>query len=321
MDQAIFATGIVSLLFFLAGEYSYLTYRQQKASLRRYLQHISITPAVSVRSHSDVSTINKHSTTSSAAARLVKWASRFTRLGMKLPFPHSEPELLNLLSRSGLDAEFTPQIFLGLKVLFAASGMCIGLCFFVLGLPFAEFGLLLFPLAGFIGPVLWLNRAVRKRQETLTAAMPDFLDVMAVSLLAGASLENALYQTAGMFQGPLQEEFYRLKREMELGQDRNNAWKRLMERNSSPDVCKLGKAVLQSASLGVSVSEIFQMQAEESRRMRIERAKQRAAKASPKITLVTTVVMAPAVLVMILGLLLLNVFYNPQGLGIEGLFK
>jgi tight adherence protein C len=332
MDQVLIGMGIGSLLFFLAAVYMFLDYKEHKIKLIRLLLHISRSHSVTALADAAINSIdtllnsgstNKVTGSESLmkSASLLKWAGRFSRLGKQLPFPHTEQELENLLDRSGVAHWFTPEMFLGLKALFAVVGLVIGCSAFAVGLPFSQFGLLLLPLVGFMAPVIWLKQVGHKRQESISAAIPDFLDVMSVTLQAGVSLDQALQQTGSIFHGPLQDEIFRIKREMELGVDRDTAWKRLLERNSAPDLRKLAKAVLQGSNLGVPVSDIFRMQADECRRLRMERAKQKAAKASPKITLVTTVVMAPAVFVMILGLVLLNVFYNPQGLGIEGLFK
>lgn len=193
--------------------------------------------------------------------------------------------------------------------------------YFMLGLPFGLFLVLLAPIAGFAFPSLWIRYQAKERQETISATMPDFLDIVSISLKAGASLDGALQQVAEKMEGPLSEEISRFNREVSLGVQRKVAFERLLERNYAKELEGLVLALIQGDQLGVSISTTFQTQADDLRKMRGYIAKEKASKASPKITLVTTFVVAPSVFFLIVGLLILNVIYNPGAFGLDIFFN
>ena len=119
------------------------------------------------------------------------------------------------------------------------------------------------------------------------------------------------------FDGPLSEEIDRFKKEVDLGVQRITAYKNLMSRNSSKELHALVNALIQGSSLGVPVSRTFKLQADDLRATRGFIAKEKAAKASPLVTLVTTFFIAPAIIGLIVGLLALNIMYNPGAFGLE----
>jgi tight adherence protein C len=72
--------------------------------------------------------------------------------------------------------------------------------------------------------------------------------------------------------------------------------------------------LLQGLKLGVPIATTFKVQAEDMRQFREEQVKELAAKASPKVTLVTTFVVAPVSILMIAGLMILNLIYGENSL-------
>jgi tight adherence protein C len=62
--------------------------------------------------------------------------------------------------------------------------------------------------------------------------------------------------------------------------------------------------------LGVPIAVTFKIQSENMRRIRKELIKEKAAKASPKVTLITTFVVAPTAIALIGGLMVLNILEN-----------
>lgn len=73
---------------------------------------------------------------------------------------------------------------------------------------------------------------------------------------------------------------------------------------------QLIKSLLQGLKLGVPIATTFKIQAEDMCQLRQERIKELGAKASPKVTLVKTFVVAPVCIMMIAGLMLLNLIYG-----------
>ena len=67
----------------------------------------------------------------------------------------------------------------------------------------------------------------------------------------------------------------------------------------------------------MAVARTFKLQAEDLRMTRGFTAKEKAAKANPQVTLVTTFFIAPAVFGFIMGLIVLNIIHNPAAFGLD----
>ncbi|MGM7703772.1 type II secretion system F family protein [Pseudalkalibacillus sp. Hm43] len=240
--------------------------------------------------------------------------------GIKYPFFSDKEKDELLLVKAGNPLGLRLESFYGMRFVLGLSGLTFSIFYVFLGMPFSLMVLLLFPLGGFFGPNLWLLLRARERQEQISTMMPDFLDTVSVTLQAGVSLDGALKQVTKQLTGPLSEEIDRFNREIELGVPRRTAYENLLNRNSSKELKMLVSSLLQGSSLGVPVSETFKVQADDLRAMRGFKAKEKAAKASPQITLVTTFFVAPAVFFLIIGMLILNVIYNPGAFGLDSFF-
>lgn len=306
MEQLNVLLILISCFSFVGAAFYWIKYRSARNQLRSRLILLQ-----------DIHDSNNQMKQGNWKQQLLKLADKTSFLGNHFLFPDSMEELHGWLERSGAVAAISMERFLGVKVILTVIGLITGFIGFLAGFPFFQFALLLLPLTGFFTPVVWVRSKASRRQEQISRDMPDFLDVMSLTLQTGVSLDYALQHTTTMFGGPLTEEFIRLKREISLGLEQTEAWQRLLLRNSSPDLHRLANSVLQSRMLGTSIAAIFRLQADDLRRIRMERIKEHAAKASPKITIVTTMLMAPSVFLLILALLIMNVIYNPEGFGLD----
>jgi tight adherence protein C len=230
----------------------------------------------------------------------------------------SQEERLPVLAGSPFG--LTHDLFHSLRFVLGLGLLMYSVIYVLLGLPFGLIGMLFLPMLGYFGPLVWLNLKAKERQELISAAMPDFLDTVSVTLSAGVGIDQALHQVTKQFDGPLIEEIEQFNREVDLGVPRKTAYMNLLARNKSKELEMLVNSLIQGQTLGVPVSTTFRLQAEDLRAMRGFKAKEKAAKASPQITLITTFFVAPAVFVLIIGLLFLNVVYNPGAFGLDILF-
>ncbi len=251
---------------------------------------------------------------------LLKAADYAKPTAVKYTFFTNKSQEERLLVLAGSPYGLTHELFHGLRFVLALGLLMYSVLYLLLGLPFGLMGMLFLPLIGYFGPIVWLNLKAKDRQELISAAMPDFLDTVSVTLSAGVGIDQALHQVTKQFDGPLIEEIEQFNREVDLGVPRKTAYMNLLARNKSKELEMLVNSLLQGQTLGVPVSTTFRLQAEDLRAMRGFKAKEKAAKASPQITLITTFFVAPAVFVLIIGLLFLNVVYNPGAFGLDILF-
>jgi tight adherence protein C len=252
---------------------------------------------------------------------IIKWGIKAGPVGIKYPFFANVEKHDKMLKEAGNPLGMDLQSFYGVRFVLALIGLGFGSVYSFLGMPFALQVLLISILGGFAGPSAWLYFKAKNRQETISVMMPDFLDTVSVTLHAGVSLDGALKQVTKQFEGPLSEEIDRFNKEVELGVPRLSAYEHITERNSSKELHTLVNALIQGSALGVPVSRTFKLQADDLRANRGFIAKEKAAKASPQITLVTTFFVAPAVFGLIIGLLVLNIIYNPEAFGLESFLR
>lgn len=251
--------------------------------------------------------------------RILKYADDYTAVGQRINFFSESHEVEDWLLKAGRPLDLTVARFQGVKIVLALIGFFLGSLFFLLGLPFSQVGLLMWPMVGYFLPIVLLKKRARERQQQLRYDLPEFLDTVSVTLQAGMSLDQTLREVIRYFEGPLREELSRFNQEMDLGVPRERAYEQLLKRNDNPEFQMLIKALIQGLRLGVPIAVTFKMQAENMRRMRKELVKEKAAKASPKITLITTFVVAPTAILMIGGLMVLNILEDTKMF--SGLFK
>jgi tight adherence protein C len=85
---------------------------------------------------------------------------------------------------AGRPGGLTVTRFIGLQASLAVLlGLGVGGLLVLLGS--SVIFLILLAVIGWFGPAVWLSRAGRLRQEAIEKALPDFLDILAVSVRAG----------------------------------------------------------------------------------------------------------------------------------------
>ena len=218
------------------------------------------------------------------------------------------------LDLAGRPAGLTVQRFYGYK----AAGLVL------LGGPFALLlagggSLAAVVLAAGIGwffPDVWVSRAGRVRQERIERELPDFLDILAVTVRAGLGYRLALARVADALEGPVGEEMLIALRQMELGASRRAAFEALRDRNGSEQLQSFVAAQLQAEELGVPLSEALNDIAGDMRRAAHQAARRRAARATPRVSLVVTTLILPGTMILIAVSIVLG-----SGLQESGLFR
>lgn len=180
-----------------------------------------------------------------------------------------------------------------LALIGAAPAVLIGVYF---GYWIAAVGIVL---ALFFIPDIALWSKASERQEQIEDDLPDFLDVLAVTVSAGLSFRAALERVIERTEGPLSEEMRLTLQQMDIGQSRSEAFSDLRSRTSSESLESFVVALLQSEELGSPLTEALNQIALDMRRVTAQRARQKAAKANPKISAVVSFIMVPATMLLI----------------------
>ena len=179
-----------------------------------------------------------------------------------------------------------------------AGGIVLGVVVLLLtGSPLAVAGL---GLGGWLLPDLSLIGAARRRQRRIDRDLPDFLDVLAVTVGAGLGFRTALARVGDEIGGPVGEEVRTALQQMALGASRRAAFQGLRDRNDSEPLREFTTALLQAEELGTPLADSLAQIAADLRRSFAQRARREASQAAPKVSLIITTVVVPGALLLIL---------------------
>jgi tight adherence protein C len=211
------------------------------------------------------------------------------------------------LMGAGLGRVISPTTFLASKAAAAIGGVVGGLI--VGGMIGGAFPILIaaiFALLGFMLPDLVVSFKARGRRDQIKAAMPDALDLLAVSVEAGLGFDAAIQKLTEHMEGPLIDEFALALGEMRIGETRANALQKMVDRVEAPELASFVRAIIQADQLGISLGRILRVQATDTRNKRQAAAEEKAMKAPIKMLFPTALFIFPAMFIVILGPAFLN---------------
>lgn len=163
-------------------------------------------------------------------------------------------------------------------------------------------------LAGLYLPGIWVSTRVDKRQQSISEAFPDALDMMVVCVEAGLGLDAA-FTRVGTQIAPahpiLATEFGFIALELRAGKSRENALRNFAKRIGLDEVSSFVTLLLQSDALGTSIAQTLRVHSEEMRAHRMLRAEEMAHKLPVKLIfpLVTCILPAMFAAVMLPGII------------------
>ncbi len=103
----------------------------------------------------------------------------------------------------------------------------------------------------------WLKRKASKRQAAFADQLPDALQLLAGGIRAGFGLMQAIDNVAGELPAPAGEEFQRVKVEIHLGRDTNEALRAMALRVGSQDFEWVVEAIEINREVGGDLGEIL----------------------------------------------------------------
>jgi len=162
------------------------------------------------------------------------------------------------------------------------------------------------PAAGFVAPDAILARRARLRQRRLIAALPDALDLLAVSAGSGRGPAAGFAEIAAAGTGPLAEELRVTVAELSCGLPLSAALGSLRARVPAGEMATLCASIERSRRFGSPLADQLRRQSSALRREQRRAVEERAARAAPKIQLVVALILVPSVLLMIAAGLIAN---------------
>jgi tight adherence protein C len=233
------------------------------------------------------------------ARSLGKLATRFT-----------PQNYLNSIERNlelaGTSSRLDPTVFLALQFIgFIAFGGIVFLFFTLLGTQTSSGTKFLLVLVtsviGFLFPQLYLRQQIQKRQKNVRRAMPDALDLLTICVEAGLGFDAAIQKVAEKWNSDLSMAFARVIQEIQLGKIRRDALRDMADRVGLAEMTSFVAAVIQSELLGVSLSKVLHIQADQMRMKRRQRAEEEARKAPLKMLIPMAILIFPSLIIVLMA--------------------
>ena len=208
------------------------------------------------------------------------------------------------LERAGNPMGLNAQSFMTMRIFTTVAGF--GAAFWLytgpmlgdnLRLPFAGFALVV----GLLAPHYILQKSIQGRHNQIRKALPDVIDLLVVSVEAGAGLDGALAEVVQRKEGALVEEFTRLLGEVRVGKTRRRAWQDMADRVGEDNLSALVASLAQAEQLGVSIAKALRTQSDSLRTRRSLQIKEVAAALPVKMLFPLIFFIFPALFVILLG--------------------
>jgi tight adherence protein C len=201
-----------------------------------------------------------------------------------------------------------PNTFLAIKGAAAGAGAIFGLLIggVASGATGAALLALVFAGVGWLGPEFVVTSRARARRELIRSALPDALDLLAVSVEAGLGFDASVTKITEHMEGPLSNEFALALGEIRVGEGRSDALKKMEQRVGAPELSSFVRAVIQADQLGISLGRILRVQAADTRLKRQAAAEERAMKAPIKMLFPTVLFIFPSMFIVIIGPAMIN---------------
>ncbi|MDX1781337.1 MAG: type II secretion system F family protein [Thalassovita sp.] len=167
--------------------------------------------------------------------------------------------------------------------------------------------------AGLMLPPLIITNRIQKRQESIRSAWPDALDLLLICIESGYGIDAALIRLSeeiGMQSPELAEEISLTALELSYLQDRSQALENLVERTGLEQIRHVVGSLKQTEKYGTDLGRALRVHAKESRDLRLERAKQKAAALPPKLTVPMILFFLPILFVIIIAPAIIQIIYD-----------
>ena len=238
---------------------------------------------------------------------------RLSGIGTRLTSRERIGRTESKLAEAGYPGGLRTIDFMGLKVVAAIA--ISGLTFLLLGamgqgVSTALIAGVVALAIGFFVPDYWLGTRIKARQKAILLAIPDTLDLLTISVKAGLGFDAALGKVIEKTEGPLTDEFRRALAEVRIGKPRRDALKEMVARTNVPALTNFIGAIVQAEQLGVAIANVLEVQSEQLRIERRQRAEEMAAKAPIKMLFPLVGCIFPSMFIVILGPALILIVNN-----------
>ena len=209
---------------------------------------------------------------------------------------------------AGLGGLVTLEGFCEVRLRLALAGAaCAMICGAVFSIELAIAGLIAGASLGFEAPRWALQQEEKARCEELESELPQMLEVVALGLRSGLSFDKSLHLYHEHFDTPFSHACASAQRQWDLGlQTREDALRVLASSYASPMFSRVVETVNRSLRFGTALAGQLESAAKRSRAIHSAKREEDIAKAPVKMMIPTGTLILPAMLILVLGPVLLE---------------
>ncbi|MBR6013286.1 MAG: type II secretion system F family protein [Selenomonadaceae bacterium] len=165
-------------------------------------------------------------------------------------------------------------------------------------------------LLGGIFPFAVLNSKINQRKKQLKKELPEFLDLLCVSVRAGLSFDGAVSKIVARMKCTLTDEFKHMQDDIRFGMTKQYALTQLAKRCDVEAIYLFTTSIIQAEKLGTNMSQTLRVQADNMRERHRQFVKAEAMKAPVKIIFPMVLFIFPSVFVVLLFPAIISLMKN-----------
>ncbi|MFN8789858.1 MAG: type II secretion system F family protein [Bdellovibrionales bacterium] len=220
------------------------------------------------------------------------------------------------IKTGGLARELNVDEFIGMQLLWAVffPAFCTVMNF-ALEMGFSYFLIGLLVPIGFYLPMMHANAMKKKRELSVRADMPFYVDLLALSVEAGLDLFQAIQKIVDKAEGTgsvLAEELSVVLKDVQIGSSKDQALKELAERLDMSEITSFVAVLIDAGKSGAPIAQVLKDQSNQMRLERFVRAEKLGARASQAMLIPMMLFIVPAVFIMVLGPVILSFYYGKK---------
>ena len=166
---------------------------------------------------------------------------------------------------------------------------------------------------GAVFPLVRLNSMIAERQKKIRRSLPEFLDLLCVSVQAGLSFDGAVAKITSRMNNELVDEFKRFQSDVSLGMTHQYALTQMAKRCNLEEMYLFTSSVIQAEKLGTSMGRTLKIQADNMRDRHRQFIKAEAMKAPIKIIFPMVLFIFPSIFVVLLFPAVLSIMKSLGG--------
>lgn len=215
---------------------------------------------------------------------------------------------------SGLSRELNEDEFIGLQILWGVLfPVLLTILNFSLELGFSWPVLIGLGLIGFYLPQIHAKGEKKRRELSVRADLPFFIDLLALSVEAGLDFFSAIQKIVDKSRGTdsvLADELGTVLKDIKIGASKQQALKDFAARLDMNEITSFVAVLIDAEATGAPISQVLKDQSVQMRLERFVRAEKAGARASQTVLIPMMLFILPAVFIMVFGPVAISFFYG-----------